>query len=125
MNDMRWRQEAGPSPWGSCTSTVSTPIPPVQPTLPPTPGPAIPAGQGMFSFYNPTGYDLIVDLTGPTPHSTLVPPNEKQDILLLPGSYQYIVHTLTGEYLDTVVARFNLAEGQLIEKDYYSDFEGE
>jgi hypothetical protein len=105
----------------SSTISTSTPLPP--PTFTPTPLPAIPTGQGKFIFYNPTGFDLIVDLTGPTPASKLVPPNQRHEFLLLPGSYQYIVHTLTGEHLETVVAIFDLAEGQVIEKDYYSDYD--
>ena len=103
------------------TPTLTLPRPAATP--PPTPAYFIPEGQGLFIFFNPTGHDLIVDLTGPTSGSRLIPPNQRHEFLLAPGSYQYIVHTPTGEWLDTVVATFDLPPGQLVDKDYYSDFD--
>ncbi len=76
----------------------------------------------MFVFYNPTGFDMIIDLTGPTNLSELIPPDQRHKFLLQPGSYQYIAHTLTGN-LQTVVGNLDLLEGQRVEKDYYSDYD--
>ncbi len=108
----------------SATATTTlTPRPPAPTPASPKPAHVIPAGQGLFIFYNPTGYDLVVDLTGPAPASVLVPPDHRHEFLLAPGSYQHIVHTPTGHWLATKVGTFNLAEGQVLERDYYSDYD--
>jgi serine/threonine-protein kinase len=104
-----------PSLVSSPPKATSTPVPPAAPPV------LAPAGQGVFRFHNPTGHDLIVDLTGPTNASTLVPPGQQHEFFVEPGSYQYMVHTPTGRWLEPVVAYFNLVPGQLIQKDYYSD----
>jgi serine/threonine protein kinase len=112
------------------TVTVATPTPSL-PTLsaPPAPRPSaapasqVPPGKGLFVFFNPTGYDLVVDVSGPISRSYLVPPNEQYEFVLEPGPYQYMVHTPTGEWLSPVVADFDLPPGQLVEKDYYSDYD--
>ncbi len=86
-----------------------------------TPVPAVPAGQSLFVFYNPTGFDLIIDINGPTTASTLVPPDQRQEFSLPTGPYQYIIHTPAGNELPTKVGSFEVAGGgQLIERDYYS-----
>jgi hypothetical protein len=112
-------------------TATSTPLPTASPTAtvlkstvapPPTPLPPPPA-QTTFIFKNPTGYDLIVDLTGPTPISKLIPPGKQFEFLLEPGPYQYIAHTLGGNELQTVVGNFDLSPGQRVEKDYYSDYD--
>lgn len=87
---------------------------------PATAAPVIPIGQGMFVFSNPTGHDLVVDLTGPTTTSILISPNQHQEVSLEPGPYQYIIHTVTGQWLPTQIGTFALSGGQVVEKDYYS-----
>lgn len=104
-----------PSRIASPARATATPVPP------PAPAVSAPAGQGVFRFHNPTGHDLIVDLTGPTNASALVPPAQQHEFLVEPGDYQYIVHTPTGRWLEPVVAYFGLGPGQIIQKDYYSD----
>lgn len=86
-------------------------------------GPTIPVGKGLLVFANPTGHDLVIDLTGPTTASEVVPPNSQKNLILDPGTYQCIVHTVTGEWLATRVLRFDIPDGQKVEKDYYSDYE--
>ena len=103
------------------TPSPTLALPRATPTLPPPPAPAVPNGQALLAFHNPTGHDLIVDLTGPTSASTLIPPGQRYEFLLQPGAYQYIVHTPTGRWLDTVVGYFDLASGQMLERDYYSE----
>jgi len=116
-------------PTRGLVTALPTPSPTLSPTLSytptpsPTPLPPVPASQTRFIFKNPTGYDLIIDLTGPLPWSELIPPGQQQQFLLPAGSYQYIVHTPTGEGLKTVVGNFDLFPSQTIEKDYYSDYD--
>jgi hypothetical protein len=95
----------------------------VQPAAMVEAGPAIPAGKGLLVFYNPTGYDLVVDLTGPGSDSKLIPPYTRQEFTLTPGSYQCIVHTTTGQWLETRVLNFEVPAGQAVEKDYYTDYD--
>lgn len=93
------------------------------PTVPPAPAQVIPAGQGILSFYNPTGFDLIIDVSGPTFASIVVPPNSREELYLDSGSYLYMAHTPGGGDLDATKGVFELGEGQVIERDYYSDYE--
>lgn len=92
------------------------------PTVPPAPVQLIPTGQGLFTFFNPTGHDLIVDVSGPTFVSAVVPPNNREEFYLTVGSYLYMTHTPGGQGLDPTKGVFDLGEGQTIEKDYYSDY---
>lgn len=141
------RETAAPSPTVSSAATpeslvvltdrlrpTATTLPPTgTPTATPASGltnvsfnptvaaPALPPDQGLFVFYNPTGYDLIVDLTGPTPASLVVPPGGQQEILLQPGDYQAILHTPTGNGLPSKVGLFSVAPGQPVSRDYYSE----
>jgi serine/threonine protein kinase len=85
--------------------------------------PAIPTGKGLLIFNNPTGHDLVVDLTGPTGESKLIPPNSLQEFVLTPGRYQCVIHTPTGQWLASRVLEFDIFEGQAIEKDYYTDYD--
>lgn len=123
-------------------SPAPTPVPVVlTPTSPPTPavvlkaapvvqpaamvqpaGPIIPEGKGLLVFHNPTGYDLVVDLTGPTSTSQLIPPNTRHEFALTPGRYQCMIHTLTGQWLASRVLNFDIPVGQIVEKDYYTDY---
>jgi hypothetical protein len=86
-------------------------------------GPAVPAGKGLLVFHNPTGYDLVVDLTGPASASHLIPPNTRHEFALSPGRYQCMIHTPTGQWLAARVLNFDVPEGQVVEKDYYTDFD--
>jgi hypothetical protein len=86
------------------------------------PSPVIPAGMGLLVFHNPTGYDLVVDLTGPSSTSQLIPPYKQYEFALAPGRYQCMVHTPTGQGLDSRVLIFDVPEGQVLEKDYYTDY---
>jgi hypothetical protein len=114
-----------------------TPPPPVAPTSAPSqpavvvqpaavvqaPPPVIPTGTGLLVFHNPTGYDLIVDLTGPISASQLIPPYKQHEFVLAPGRYQIMVHTPTGQGLTSRVLNFDMPAGQLVEKDYYTDYD--
>jgi hypothetical protein len=109
----------------TATATSTTPAFKIKATATPTatPQPFIPAGQGIFKFHNPTGHDLVVDLTGSTSASALVPPYTQHEFLLGIGPYQYMVHTPTGAWLASTKGVFDLSEGQVVEKDYYSDYD--
>ncbi len=117
------RLDTGLTPTPTATATPTPNVPVAQPAAvglePQSP---IPAGKSLLVFYNPTGHDLIVDLTGPTNASALVPPNRRQEFILVPGRYQCIVHTPTGQFLDTRTLNFDVSEDQRVEKDYYTDY---
>lgn len=85
--------------------------------------PAIPPGQGLLIFHNPTGHDLVVDLTGPSSMSELIPPYDEATFALAEGHYQAMIHTPTGNWLASRTLNFELPEGQIVEKDYYSDYD--
>jgi serine/threonine protein kinase len=112
---------ASPTP-----TATATPLPNVPAAQPAAVGlgaqPVIPAGKGLLTFYNPTGHDLIVDLTGPTSSSALVPPNRRLDFVLIPGRYQCIIHTPTGQFLASRTLEFDVPADQAVEKDYYTDY---
>jgi serine/threonine protein kinase len=107
---------------------VPTPVPPTRvPAAQPTqlnlqPEAVIPAGKGVLVFYNPTGHDLVIDLTGPSSESGLIPPRSREQFILMPGRYQLIMHTPTGNDLPSRTLEFDLPEGQTTEKDYYTDY---
>jgi serine/threonine protein kinase len=107
--------------------TLASPKPAavVQPAALVEAGPAIPTGKGLLVFSNPTGYDLVVDLTGPSSDSQLIPPYARHEFTLTPGGYQCIVHTPTGQWLDTRVLTFEVPADQTVEKDYYSDYDAQ
>lgn len=107
-----------PTPAAPKAAPVVQPAAVVQPA-----GPAVPAGKGLLVFHNPTGYDLVVDLTGPASASQLIPPNTRHEFALTPGRYQCMIHTLTGEGLASRVLNFDVPTGQIVEKDYYTDFD--
>jgi hypothetical protein len=86
-------------------------------------GPVVPAGKGLLVFHNPTGYDLVVDLTGPVGASQLIPPHTRHEFALSPGRYQCMIHTPTGQGLAARVLNFDVPEGQVVEKDYYTDYD--
>ena len=117
------RLQASPTVTPTITPTQIRIVATVTPVVPPTPEQAFPAGQGLFTFYNPTGHDLVVDVSGPTFVSTVIPPNNREEFYLAAGSYLYMTHTPGGHGLDPTKGVFDLGEGQLIEKDYYSDYE--
>ncbi len=127
-----------PSPTPSPTPLPVTPTPTQTPALPaqaPAAQPAavkiaaaqpfIPAGQAMLVFTNPTGHDLIVDLTGPTNASQLVPPDQQHEFILAPGHYQMNLHTPTGQHLASRTLEFDLLAGQATPKDYYTDYDAQ
>lgn len=89
----------------------------------PVSAPAIPTGQGLLIFHNPTGHDLVIDLTGPSSMSELVPPYSEETFALAVGRYQVMIHTPTGDWLASRTLHFELPEGQIVEKDYYSDYD--
>ncbi|MBI1877476.1 MAG: protein kinase [Chloroflexi bacterium] len=121
-----------PTPTPAPVSSAPTPLPTpaqskpaavVQPAAIVEVAPAIPPGRGLLIFYNPTGYDLVVDLTGPSSNSKLIPPYTRQEFTLTPGGYQCMIHTPTGQWLAARVLNFEVAAGQVIEKDYYTDYD--
>lgn len=110
------------------TPTVSPTAVRLIPTATPVPLPtpevsSIPAGQGLFKFTNPTGSDLVVDVTGTHITSAVVPRGGQHDFYLPAGSYIYLTHTPGGKGLEPTKGVFDLAEGQTIDKDYYSDWQ--
>lgn len=113
-----------PTPTFAPTSAQVQPVVVVQPAaVGQAPPPLIPAGTSLLVFHNPTGYDLVVDLTGPTNASQLIPPYKQHEFTLAPGRYQCMVHTPTGQGLASRVLNFDLPAGQRIEKDYYTDYD--
>jgi serine/threonine-protein kinase len=123
-------------PTATPAPVIITPTPPPAPTAAPSqpvvvqpaamgqaPSPVMPAGMGLLVFHNPTGYDLIVDLTGPSSASQLIPPYKQHEFALAPGRYQCMVHTPTGQGLDSRVLNFDIVEGQTAQKDYYTDYD--
>ncbi len=108
---------ATPPPVPAKPVAVAQPAAMVEPA-----GPPLPSGKGLLVFFNPTGYDLVVDLTGPTNTSQLIPPNTRQEFLLTPGGYQCMIHTPTGQWLASRVLNFEVPGGQVVEKDYYTDY---
>jgi serine/threonine protein kinase len=116
--------DPGFTPTPTATATPTSAAPAAQPAAVGLGSqPVIPAGKGVLVFYNPTGHDLIVDLTGPTNASALVPPARRQEFILAPGRYQCIIHTPTGQFLESRTLEFDVPVGQWVEKDYYTDFE--
>jgi serine/threonine-protein kinase len=113
-----------PSPVTPSATPTSTPIAP-KPSPAATATPAIPAGQALLVFTNPTGHDLIVDLTGPSNASQLVPPYQRQEFKLSPGRYQMILHTPTGKFLASRTLEFEAAAGQTVQRDYYTNFDAQ
>ncbi len=112
------------TPTSSPTSAPPTRAPATQPAaLSSAPEPVIPVGKGLLVFSNPTGYDLVIDLTGPTPESEVIPPWGRQQFVLSPGRYQLMIHTPTGQGLASRTLEFYLPEGQVTEKDYYTDYD--
>jgi hypothetical protein len=112
-----------PAPTATRTPVPEAALPAAQPAAVIPAAPAIPAGQSLLIFHNPTGHDLIVDLTGPTGASKLIPPNSRAEFLLAPGRYQCMLHTPTGQFLASRVLEFEVFEGQAVEKDYYTDYD--
>ncbi len=111
-----------PTPTASATPASAAPV--AQPAAVGLgPQPIIPTGKGMLVFHNPTGHDLIVDLTGLTSASALVPPDRRQEFILAPGRYLCIIHTPTGQFLESRTLEFDIPVGQRVEKDYYTDYE--
>jgi serine/threonine protein kinase len=123
------------NPTPNSVPVILTPTPPSTPAAPKAAvvvqpaavvqpaGPVIPDGKGLLLFHNPTGYDLVVDLTGPASASQLIPPNTRHEFALSPGRYQCMIHTPTGQGLAARVLNFDVPEGQVVEKDYYTDFD--
>lgn len=58
----------------------------------------VPAGLGRVIFENLSSFDLVIDLSGPTPDSLVVPPGAKQEFILEPGQYGYNGHQPGGEF---------------------------
>jgi hypothetical protein len=112
-----------PAPTATRTPAPQVALPVAQPAAVIPAAPAIPTGQSLLIFYNPTGHDLVVDLTGPTGASKLIPPNSRAEFLLTPGRYQCMLHTPTGQFLASRVLEFDVFEGQALEKDYYTDYD--
>lgn len=116
--------KATPRSSPTLTATPTTPRVVIYST--PTPSnlePLMPAGKGLLIFFNPTGHDLIIDLTGPTNLSELIPPNSQKEVMLTPGQYQCIIHTPTGQWLASRTLYFDVREGQTVERDYYTDYD--
>jgi LysM repeat protein len=58
----------------------------------------VPEGMGLVVFENLSSFDLVIDFSGPTPDSLVVPPGAKQSFILEPGEYGYNGHQPGGEF---------------------------
>lgn len=70
---------------------------------------AVPEGKNLVIFENLSSVDLVVDFSGPTPDSLVVPPGAKQDFVLESGQYQYNGHQPGGGFSVTP-GEFELTE---------------
>jgi hypothetical protein len=109
-----------PTPTDTTTATsipdTPTPIPPSPTPAPPTPTkPALPQGKGMLVFENKFGgYDMIIDIIGPTSVSAEVPAQCQKEFVLDPGFYQYNLHSPGGDirFIDSG-REFEIFEGEV------------
>jgi len=66
---------------------------------------SVPEGKSKLIFENLSSVDLVVDFSGPTPDSLVIPPGAQQAFVLDPGQYGYNGHQPGGD--------FSFAPGQL------------
>jgi uncharacterized surface protein with fasciclin (FAS1) repeats len=59
---------------------------------------SVPEGKSKLIFENLSSVDLVVDLSGPTPDSLVIPPGAQQAFVLDPGQYGYNGHQPGGDF---------------------------
>ena len=82
----------------------------------------IPEGMGLVLFENLSSFDLVIDFSGPTPDSLVVPPGATQEFFLEPGEYGYNGHQPGGGF-DVAPGQFELAIEQAIQLTCYDFIE--
>jgi hypothetical protein len=55
----------------------------------------------------------------------VIPPFNQKEFILTPGRYQMVLHTPTGKFLASRTLEFDLSAGQVINKDYYTDYDAQ
>ncbi len=78
----------------------------------------VPEGQSVVIFENLSSFDLVFDLSGPTPDSLVVPPGAKQTFILEPGQYRYDGHQPGGGF-DVAPGQFQLTAQQPVQVTCY------
>jgi uncharacterized surface protein with fasciclin (FAS1) repeats len=91
-----------------------------EPMMEEAPMVSVPEGQSVVLFENQSPVDLVVDLSGPTPDSLVVPPATEQEFVIEPGQYNYNAHQPGGDY-SLAPGEFSLEEGQIISLTCYGD----
>lgn len=80
----------------------------------------VPEGKGVLVFENLSSYDIVFDLSGPTPDSLVVPPGAKQNFVLEPGQYNYNGHQPGAGY-SVAPGEFELAARQAVMVSCYNN----
>lgn len=78
----------------------------------------VPEDKSLLIFENLSSFDVVIDLSGPTPDSLVVPPETKQEFILEPGQYQYDGHQPGGGF-DIAPGQFELTIDQPIQLTCY------
>ena len=73
----------------------------------------VPEDKGKVVFENFSFVDLVIDLSGPTPDSLVVPPDGKQEFILEPGEYSYHSHQPGGDF-SVAPGGFDLETGEVL-----------
>jgi hypothetical protein len=74
---------------------------------------SVPEGMSKIIFENLSSVDLVIDFSGPTPDSLVVPPATQQAFVLEPGQYSYNGHQPGGAY-SLAPGQVQLEAGELI-----------
>jgi uncharacterized surface protein with fasciclin (FAS1) repeats len=72
---------------------------------------AVPEGMSRLVFENLSSVDLVLDLSGPTRDSLVIPPGAKQEFIIEPGQYNYNAHQPGGDY-SVQPGAFDIAAGR-------------
>jgi uncharacterized surface protein with fasciclin (FAS1) repeats len=73
----------------------------------------VPEDKGKVVFENFSFVDLVIDLSGPTPDSLVVPPDGKQEFILEPGEYTYHSHQPGGDF-SVAPGGFDIETGEVL-----------
>jgi uncharacterized surface protein with fasciclin (FAS1) repeats len=80
----------------------------------------VPEDKSLVIVENLSSVDLIVDLSGPTRDSQVVPPAAKQEFIVEPGQYQYDGHQPGGGFA-VAPGQFELTSEQTVQLICYDD----
>lgn len=80
----------------------------------------VPEGKSIVIFENLSSFDVVIDFSGPTPDSLVVPPGTKQKFILTPGQYGYDGHQPGGGF-DIAPGQFELTTQQPIQLICYDN----